>query len=154
MTQDLETRVRDFLAAHHCISLATSGADGPWAASLMYAADGFDLYLMTRPESRHGRHIGTEGRVAGTINDDVYDWPKLRGIQLEGVCTRLADPEATLRAFALYVGRYPGIKQLYGGGDDLASMIASDPEHEMYRLRPDHLAYLDHTVSFERATLF
>jgi len=154
MPQDLESRVRAFLSSHYCISLATTGPEGLWAAALMYVADGFDLYLFTGPNSRHGRNLGDEGRVAGTINAADPAWPTLQGIQLAGTCTLLTEPEAKVRAFGLYLDRYPGMKQMFGGGDDLRAMLESDPKHEMYRLRPDHLAFLDHTVSYERQTLF
>lgn len=154
MSQDLESRVRSFLGARQCISLATDGPGGLWAAAVMYAPDGYDLYIFSRPDSRHGRNIGNEARVAGTINEDDSTWPTLQGIQLEGACTLLTEPGAKLRAFALFVERFPGVKQMYGGGDDLQAMLDSDPGHQMYRLRPDHLAFLDHTVSYERQTLF
>jgi len=43
MNSDLTARITAFLDAHHVMSLATVGGDGPHAANLFYARDGYAL---------------------------------------------------------------------------------------------------------------
>ena len=35
-----------YLAGHHVMTLATQGADGPWAAAVFYASDGASLIFL------------------------------------------------------------------------------------------------------------
>jgi len=44
---------REFLAKHHCISLATNGPAGLWASTVFYANEGFDLYFLSGAGTRH-----------------------------------------------------------------------------------------------------
>ncbi len=66
MTQErLRTEMLAFLARHNVMSLATCAPDGmPHAANLMFANEGFVLYWLSDPDSRHSRHIETDPRAA------------------------------------------------------------------------------------------
>ena len=41
MSDDARARALAYVAGHHVMTLATQGPDGPWAAAVFYAADGF-----------------------------------------------------------------------------------------------------------------
>ncbi|MBI2319702.1 MAG: pyridoxamine 5'-phosphate oxidase family protein, partial [Betaproteobacteria bacterium] len=85
----LDKRIADFLAAHHVLSLATSAAGEAHAASLMYAVDGFALYWMSDPKSRHSLELEANPRVAATIAPDYTDFKSIRGLQIAGTAARL-----------------------------------------------------------------
>ncbi len=55
--------VGDFLGSHTTMTLATSGADGPWAAALFYAHDS-DLRIGWRPMTKHTFATWLPGAVA------------------------------------------------------------------------------------------
>lgn len=101
---DLE-RALDYLRTHHVLTLAVSDADGPWAAALFYASDGFRCYFLSDPRTRHARAVAVNPHVAATIQDQPEDWTAIRGIQLEGSVRRLSGM-ARAAALARYVARF------------------------------------------------
>jgi general stress protein 26 len=78
-------RVRELLAGHNTLSLATTGEDGAWAASVFYASDErCNLYFVSDLKTRHGRDMSREERVVAAINRDVATWDEVIGLQIEG----------------------------------------------------------------------
>jgi uncharacterized protein YhbP (UPF0306 family) len=83
---ELRPRLLAFLHHHDTMSLATIGPAGePQAAAVFYAAaSGLDLYFLSDPQSRHGRNLAREPRVAATIQADGQNWREITGLQIEG----------------------------------------------------------------------
>jgi uncharacterized protein YhbP (UPF0306 family) len=98
-------RALDYLRSHHVLTLAVADADGPWAAALFYASDGFRCLFLSDPRTRHARAVAANSRVAATIQDQPEDWTQIRGIQLEGTVRRLSGV-ARAAALARYVARF------------------------------------------------
>ena len=99
-------RALDYLAAHRVMTLATHGPDGPWAAAVFYANDGFELYFLSSAASRHGRNLALQAGVAATVHEDYADWRDIKGIQLEGTVDELSGAEET-SARTLYGEKFP-----------------------------------------------
>jgi uncharacterized protein YhbP (UPF0306 family) len=95
-----------YLEAHNVATLATTGAEGPWAAAVFYANTGFTLYFLSSPTSRHGGNIGDGAEVAATIQGDYSDWREIKGIQLEGRAKRLEGTERA-EAEARFEAKFP-----------------------------------------------
>jgi uncharacterized protein YhbP (UPF0306 family) len=93
MNSNLAARVMAFLDAHHVMSLATVGGDGPHAANLFYARDGYALIWVSDSTSRHSRHIEERAGVAATIARDCCDFPDVQGLQVRGRAWRIAHPQ-------------------------------------------------------------
>ena len=89
MTNDLKARIAAFLDAHHVLSLATLGADGPHAANLFYACDGMALVWLSDTDTRHSRHVAADARVAATIAPDYTDFAEIRGVQVFGAARQI-----------------------------------------------------------------
>ena len=128
-------RALDYLRTHHVLTLAVNDADGPWAAALFYASDGFRCCFLSDPRTRHARAVAMNPRVAATIQDQPEDWTAIRGIQLEGTVRRLTGL-ARGAALARYVARF--------------HRIAADPRlatafrrAAMYELTPTRLFLVD-----------
>ena len=51
MAHQVPPEVLDYLGSQQTLTLATSGSDGPWAATLTYVNDGPVVYFWTRPGS-------------------------------------------------------------------------------------------------------
>jgi uncharacterized protein len=99
-------RALDYLAGHRVMSLATHGFDGPWAAAVFYANDGFDLYFVSSPTSRHSRNLAAHAAVAATVHEDYLEWREIKGIQLEGTVEQVAAAEEA-RVRELYARKFP-----------------------------------------------
>lgn len=138
MALNLTAPVRDFLARHHVMTLATQGGAGPWAAALFYATDGDALVFLSVPGSRHGRDIALQPRCAATIQGQEQDWRAIQGVQIEGVAAPL-DGDDRDRARRRYAERFPFVRP-EAGPDAIARALA---RVQWYRLRIDRLFFID-----------
>lgn len=144
MSEAPRRRALVYLREHHVVTLATQAADGPWAAAVFYVSDGFTLYFLSAPSTRHCIAIATHARVAATIQEDYADWPQIRGVQLEGSACELAGEEAD-RARRLYGEKYPLVGQLARAPAAIAAAIA---KVRWYRIVPERLYFIDNSVRF------
>ena len=136
----IEAQLADYLAGHNVITLATMSADGPWAAAVCYAVDGFDLIFLSAPHTRHCVHLEQDPRVAGTIQEDYGDWRQIQGLQLEGSVKRLRDADRDA-ALAIYQRKFPFVA---GDGSPEAIQRAMSKAC-LYRLIPRVLYFIDNT---------
>lgn len=144
MTDPLHERVLAYLHAHPVMTLATQGPAGPWAAAVFYASDGFTLYFLSAPSTRHATELAAHARVAATIQDACTDWATIRGIQLEGEARELHGEQAE-RARAIYAAKFPEI----GNADQAPAPIAAAfAKIRWYRIVPDRLYFVDNLVRF------
>ncbi len=93
-----------FVRKHHVLTLATSGRDGLWCANCFYAFDPArgELLFTSSPETRHGREMAENPRVAASIVLETRIVGRVQGLQLTGTL-RAAD-EVGRR---LYLKRFP-----------------------------------------------
>jgi len=133
-------QVRAFLAERHILTLATVGPDGrPQAADLYYAeADDLTLYFVSAPSSRHVANLAPNPRVAATIHADSIQWRDIRGLQLEGTCTRVAAAERA-DAWARYMAKFPFVL-----AD--AALARALQKVDVYRITPQWLRWIDNTA--------
>lgn len=135
-------RALAFLEAHHVLTLATTGEEGPWAAAVFYASRGFTLYFLSAPQSRHARNLAARRRVAGTVQEDTSDWRAVRGVQLEGTVRVLAGAEAD-QARTVYGAKFPVVTA--GAPPEIAAALA---KVAWYELQPDRLYLVDNAAGF------
>ncbi len=144
MSKALRERVLAFLGEHHVMTLATVGADGPWAAAVFYAHDDLRLYFLSVPRSRHAENLAAQPQVAATIQRDYDDWPGIRGLQLAGRARPVA-PADEARVRALYQKRYP----LVGGGAGVPRAILEALDRiRWYEFAPEDIYLIDNTRGF------
>lgn len=122
------------------MTLATVGPDGPWAAGLFYVNDGFDLYWLSDPDTRHSQNIAGNPHVAATIHEDYRDWRTIQGIQMEGTAALVGSIARAVRPMRLYVAKYPFLGDLCNPPPALARALASV---RVYRLTPSRLYFID-----------
>jgi uncharacterized protein YhbP (UPF0306 family) len=140
MSAGVRARALEYLAAHHVMTLATQGDNGAWAAAVFYAHDGFDLYFLSSPRSRHAGQILERPRAAAAIHEHYADWRAIRGIQLEGDAALLTGAEREA-AIATYKERFPFV----ASAGELASAFA---RVAWFRLRPVRLFFIDNSQGF------
>lgn len=144
MIPDADRRALDYLRSHHVMTLATQGADGPWAASVFYAADGFTLYFLSSPTSRHSANVASNPRVAVTVQEDYADWPQIKGVQAEGVVAELSRDEEAL-ARRLYGEKFTIVGKL---AQAPAVIVQAMTKVRWYRFVPDRLYFIDNAAGF------
>ncbi len=144
MSAPLRERVLALLGEHHVMTLATVGADGPWAAAVFYANEDLKLYFLSAPTSRHAENLAREPRAAATIQRDYDDWPGIRGLQLEGTVREVARADEA-RVRTLYQARYP----LIGGGAGVPrKLLEALDKIRWYEFVPQDIHLIDNTLGF------
>jgi len=144
MTQQLRQHVLQYLQSHNVMTLATVGPDGPWAAGLFYVSDGFDLYWLSNPESRHSRNIAHDAQVAVTIHEDYRDWRMIQGLQMEGLARDVGTPAQATRPMALYLAKYSFLS------DPPLPLAQALARMRVYRFKPTRIYFIDNTKGFGR----
>jgi len=144
MPVTLPQPVADYLAAHHVMTLATQGADGPWAAAVFYASDGCSLVFLSSPNTRHCRNLVLDARCAATIQEDYSDWAEIKGIQLEGRVTELQGNEER-SAQTLYGEKFPIASPLANVPPAIVKALA---RVRWFRLVPERFHFIDNSKGF------
>lgn len=135
----------DYLRQHHVMTLSTAGLEGVWATPVFYAHREFDLFFVSDPGTRHGRNIGQGAQVAAAITDDRQSWQSIRGIQCEGRCEMLPEPEvATARK--VFLAKYPFAALFLHPSGPMYKKAGS--KVRFYRLRLQRLYLVDNSVHF------
>lgn len=139
----LPERVLAYLRAHSTLNLATHGPAGLWCAAVLYVHEDTSLYFTSVATTRHGQNLLETRRAAGTINGDAWQFPEMKGIQLEGLVEPVTDLDERHRVVAAYLARFPFAAGLWHGVAD-AAVIARDPgTHGFFRLTPTRLFFMD-----------
>src|ERR1700758_190927 len=110
MADDVADRIAAFLDTLPVMSLATAGAQGPHAANLFYARDGFALFWVSDAASRHSAELLADGRVAATIARDFSDFANIRGLQVSGRARGVVAEAERAAARQILEARYPFLK--------------------------------------------
>lgn len=145
MDSEFERQVATFLAAHHVLSLATTGPDGAHAANLFYACDALALIWVSDATTRHSLHIDADPRVAATIATDHASFATIRGLQIAGRAQRIVSEPERARCLALMEERYPFLRQPEGASAKLRDAYARTA---VYRLQPTRITLIDNTRGF------
>jgi uncharacterized protein YhbP (UPF0306 family) len=141
MTRDEAAAALHYLETHHVVTLATTGAEGVWAAAVFYVNDGFELFFLSAAHTRHARNIAATPAVAATIQEDYDDWTAIQGIQMEGTAHALAGAAAA-RARALYEARFPFIANAPPVVREALAAVT------WYHLVPSVVYFVDNRVAF------
>jgi uncharacterized protein YhbP (UPF0306 family) len=144
MKPNLPPPVADHLDRHHVMTLATQGADGPWAAAVFYAREGVSLIFLSSPASRHCLNLAQDARCAATIQEDCSDWARIKGVQLEGRIRQLQGDEET-RARQLYGEKFPIVGAPEQAPPAIAQALA---KVRWYRLLPERVLFIDNSKGF------
>lgn len=141
---ELPPVVAQYLRGQHVMTLATHGAEGPWAAAVFYASDGSDLLFLSSPASRHGCDLAQDARCAATIQAQDSDWARIRGVQLQGRAVPL-EGAALADAQRIYARKFPFLASL---GQVPAAIAAALARVRWYRLTPQRLYFIDNSQGF------
>ncbi len=143
--EPLIARIESFLDAQHVMTLATCGASGARAASLMYARSGLTLHWTSNAATRHSRELEADGRVGATIAPDYADFRAIVGVQIEGRAERILEASEAQAARELLARRYPFLAEIASAP---AALRAALDKAAIYRLVPARITLIDNTRGF------
>lgn len=144
MPVGLGEQVQSYLREHHVMTLASHGDEGAWAAALFYANDGFAIYFLSAPTSRHCRNLALNPRVSAAVHEDYADWREIKGVQMEGIASVLAGDEEE-QARRLYGAKFPIVGKLELAP---ASILKALAKVRWYKLTPQRLYFIDNSAGF------
>jgi len=145
VSAETAARISAFLDAHHVVSLATCGPDGPHAATVFYVRDGLALLWVSDPNSRHSTELAADARVAATVAPDYFEFDDILGVQISGRAHVIADASERAKAALKLQARYPSLKRIFEGPRALREAYE---RAEFYRLEPTRLVLIDNSRGF------
>lgn len=146
-------RILKYLESHHVMTIAT-GQDGTaWAAAVFYVNDGFKLYFVSDPRSRHIREGLRNLTVGAAIHEEYLNWQEIKGIQLEGRL-RQVPIVRTGGVLRLYMRKFPFVQDLIGPAEGMFCIAGRIIHARFYELIPVRILYLDNSRSFGRPMEF
>ncbi|ABB32342.1 pyridoxamine 5'-phosphate oxidase-related FMN-binding protein [Geobacter metallireducens RCH3] len=142
MKDALGMRVQRYLLDHNVATVATSGSGGPWAAAVFYANDGYTLYFLSSPTTRHCLDLAQEACVAVTIQEDYADWLEIKGVQIEGIAVEISGAEEE-KARKLYGRKFPVVGLL---AQAPAAIVKAMAKVRWYKVVPHRLYFIDNSL--------
>lgn len=142
--------VRQMLEAHNTATLATTSADGPWAATVFFASDAdLNLYFVSDRRTRHGRDLAVRPEAAVAIHPDCGTWAEVRGLQITGRVELLDGPERAT-GLGYYLAKFHDVKALYEmpRSPDEQTIAERLKAASLYRLTPHWIRLVDNSRRF------
>jgi general stress protein 26 len=138
MTQELKSKICEYLANHYYLNLATISPEGrPMAHTMAYVSENEIVYLATNKNTRKVRNILKNPHVAFTVDEDDPDWFDMQALQVEGRAS-IVDDETELREVGeIMAAKFPVIADL-----------PPDPDAVMIKIEPEVVYYLDYSIEF------
>lgn len=144
MEEKLRVKILNYMERHNTLTLATTDGEQPWAAALFYVNDGFNLYFLSKPDSRHCQNLTARPQVAVTINEDYRDWQEIRGVQLKGRAYPVTGKMERAKAMALYLKKYPFVKNFYL----VSAFKRVMSKVELYKIVPEAIWFVDNSGGY------
>lgn len=132
--------VREFLAAHSTLTLATVNAHGmPQSAPLFFAAqDDGSLVFVSSAKCDHSLNVAATGRAAATVHHETWNWNEIAGVQMEGEVRLIPAGLEREKAWDTYTAKFPFVTEF-------ESEVSRS---EFYRFVPKWVRLIDNSVQF------
>jgi uncharacterized protein YhbP (UPF0306 family) len=150
VTDDHRQAVQQMLAANSTLTLATTGGDGPWAATVFFASDSdLNLYFVSDYRTRHARDLAESHSAAATINPDCSAWSDVKGLQITGQVKPLTGM-ARAKGLALYLAKFTDVQALFDRpkSKDEETIAQRLKAANLYRLQPEWIRLIDNSRWF------
>ncbi len=96
----------DYLLDHSVLCLATCDDNVPWVSPVFYTVFNSQLLFLSAPHTRHCKSMARNSAVAGSIQQDYSDWTAIKGIQLRGHVSMVAQ-SGRAAAISAYSEKFP-----------------------------------------------
>lgn len=146
---ELAQTVTSFMDSLTTMTLATCDHGKPWAAAVFYARQGFNLVFFSSPNSMHSAILAENPRAAATIHGAYEEWQDIKGLQMEGFVEPITSTWKLAKATAIYVKRYPFVRQFLSDPGFVSTEIATKmTKVALYIFRPESILYLSNEAGF------
>jgi PPOX class probable F420-dependent enzyme len=147
MDAALDRKIRELLAQHRIMTIATLRPDGwPQATTVGYAHDGTTLYFLCGPDSQKAKNLARDDRVSLTIDHDADQVMEITGLSMAARAARVTDPMEARKALDLLIARYPA-------QPSLKLPLPSPGDLAIFRVTPVVISVLDYTKGFAHTDL-
>ena len=136
------TQIQRYLRNHNVATLATGSGKDIWASAVFYVNDGYTLYFLSSPESRHCLNLAQNPHAALTIQEDYSDWTDIKGIQMEGTVSEISGDEEE-KARKLYGEKFLVVGML---AQAPAAIVKALTKVRWYSIVPRNLYFIDNSV--------
>lgn len=139
MSQEIPSEIKEFISANGVLTLAVCDQD-PWVCTLYYGTDELlNLYLVTDPNSIHGKALSKNPSVAFNIfNSQTKITEPKKGIQGKGLCTQVKDLTEIAHGLFLWHKANPG-KEKQITLEDIKKL----KDTKIYKIAPTHLKFFN-----------
>ncbi|MCC4772092.1 pyridoxamine 5'-phosphate oxidase family protein [Methanosarcina sp. DH2] len=138
MTEELKDKIREYLANHYYLNLATVSPQGrPMAHTMAYVSENEIIYLATNKNTRKVQNIMQNPKVAFTVDEDDPDWFDMQALQVEGRASIVADEKELREVGEIMAAKFP-----------ITADMPPDPDTIMIKIEPEIVYYLDYSVEF------
>lgn len=101
--------------------------------------DEFNFYILTEPETNHGRNLEENSSISLSIYDSSQQWSdEKKGFQVFGEAEKLEEEKKISQAFKIYTQRFPGLKEFVSGPEGMDGI-----DSEFYLIRPERIKIFD-----------
>lgn len=130
-----------FIKSNGIMSLATSSRQGPWICTLYYGTDkDMNMYVVTDPNSSHGKVIPKNTKVAFNIFDSRQKITKpKKGVQGRGEIQIVKGVSGITKALYLWHIANPGIEKNISVKDILKKIT----DTKIYKITPKYLKFFN-----------
>ena len=138
-SRELNRMARKIIRANEYTTMATVDPKGaPWVSIVAYSFDrDWNLYFVSIPTSRHGKHLQAKKRVACTIFDSQQDWGRGVGLQIEAECKVISKAEFDHVSKVYFNRKYPfGIVEPDTKKFFKKSLEESNSLYKFYKISP------------------
>ncbi|MDO8497281.1 MAG: pyridoxamine 5'-phosphate oxidase family protein [bacterium] len=134
------TALLSYIHSHALVVLATC-FEGPWASSVYYVADDeCNIYFLSDPNTRHGKHIGDNKKIAGVITDTNQQFKdKKKGVQFEGDVSIVNEKTEMLYALKIWNEKHPGAESYLTEENIQKGKI----KHKVYKIVPTLIKFFN-----------
>ena len=136
----LDKRMLRLIHQHHIFTLATALYNQPWCTTCFYVfSEDLNMFIFTTDiQTRHGKELLENVKVAGCIALETRIIGKIRGIQFTGSAQLLQNKILT-KAKSAYLFRFP---------------VAVLMETKLWGITPDYLKMTDNRMGFGKKLIW
>lgn len=129
-----------FLKENGIMTLATQSSRGPWACTVYYGIDdSMSLYIVTDPNSIHGKNMAKDNRIAFNIFDSRQKIYKSKtGVQGSGTVKMVEGIVSVTKALALWHKQNPGVEKAI-----TVKEVEKFADTEVFKITPKYLKYFN-----------
>lgn len=136
--ENLKKEILDYLVSHDRGVIAACKENSPRAASVLYASNGFTLFVHTIAGTAKVRCVELNSNVAFVIDDQAREgWRQMKTLQYLGKAEILKNSEEQMKAAELYGKKFP-VSKRYLTPEGLAK------DQVLIKITPERIYYSDY----------